>query len=136
MTNYATFWGWIDAVRQERGLPWYRVEELGGQGNGVIARRFNDKAEPTLDNMRALSEALNLPIEEVLRQAGVIPDEPEPTGDVTLRELFQLMRGMTPGERRDAFDYLLWHYRRDRVAPGSARDYATTEESNRARRDA
>lgn len=60
----------------------------------------------------ALALALDVPADMVLRRAGLLPPQPGPERDPSFQEIAEIMRGMSPDERREVVDYALWRFRR------------------------
>lgn len=119
------FWVWVNKLREEQHMAWYRLEELGEVGNATIAGRYKNNNPPTIDNMVAISKALNVSMFEVLEKAGYV-EKADPI-DPTLRGLYNLMRSLSPDERREVFDYLVWHYRRDLMQKSDDVDIPKTD---------
>lgn len=58
----------IKARCKEKGITIAELERKAGIGNGVIGRW--DKLNPRLDNLFAVASALEVPVEELLRDDG------------------------------------------------------------------
>ncbi len=105
------FWEWAEAELRKRGLTWYGVERQAGLSNAAISKRAREWRVPTFNICRAIAQVFNLPIEMVLRQAGLLPSIPE--DDLTLKELNELVGQMSPEGRREVLEYALFRYRRE-----------------------
>ena len=108
--DWTEFWQWVDKMRQDAGLSWYRMEEIGGMANNTLSFKQRENKEPSLRNMQAIATALNISLSEVLQQAGVIDPAEEATSDITLRGMMRLMRGLSVDQRKELLDYALFRF--------------------------
>lgn len=79
-----SFWAWINEEREKRDLSFRAIERVNGLANGTISSRENNVRPPTFKGVRAIARAFNLPIELVLRKAGMIPTRDLGEGAETL----------------------------------------------------
>jgi len=88
----STFWKWFHQEREKRGLSIRKVESLGGVGESAISSRARYELPPTYENCRAIAKAFDLPVEDVLRKAGLLPPryDEEPTAKRLLHLFSQL----------------------------------------------
>lgn len=67
------FWKWFHEERDKRGLSINVVEKMGGVSKSSISARARYELPPTYDNCRAIAKAFGIPLEDVLRKAGLLP---------------------------------------------------------------
>ena len=79
------FWRWFNEEREKRGLSFRAVEKLGGLSHGAISQREREELPPTYNICVAISRAFRIPLDDVLRKAGLLP--PAPDDDPRLKEL-------------------------------------------------
>ncbi len=79
------FWRWFNDEREKRGLSFRAVEKLGGLSHGAISQREREELPPTYNICVAIARAFRMPLDEVLRKAGLLP--PTPNEDPRLKEL-------------------------------------------------
>lgn len=121
MASGRGFWSWFEREMARQGFRSVRqVERAGRVGNDTISGRLRDLREPTDTVIRAIATAFGMSFEEVQRIAsadeGVLPEAPEAprsrTTDLTLRELWTIVREMPVEDQRAVLDYAL--FRRSR----------------------
>ena len=78
----------------------------------TVARVLNGDRNAGPEVATAIAKALSLSPEFVFRQAGLLPEIIPADPDPTFEEIAEILRGMTPEERRDVVDYALWRLRR------------------------
>ena len=79
------FWRWFNEEREKRELSFRAVEKMGGLAHGAIAKRERQELPPTYNICVAIARAFRMPLDEVLRRAGLLP--PAPDEDPRLKEL-------------------------------------------------
>ena len=131
--DWTDFWSWVDEQRQCRKMSWYRLEELAGVGNAVLSERARNNRKPTIDNMEGIARALDVSMREVFARAGYIEPLEENVIDDSLAGLLRLAESLTPAERREVLDYLIWHFRRDLLQRDQAQGRQATGESREAK---
>jgi transcriptional regulator with XRE-family HTH domain len=71
--NNESFWMWVQREMKSRDLNFYKLERAAGLSNAAISRPARGWATPSYTICKAVAEGLGLPLEEVLRRAG-LPD--------------------------------------------------------------
>jgi transcriptional regulator with XRE-family HTH domain len=106
------FADWLEEEIQKRG---WQPSDMAREANtypATITRILNRMRNPGPDICLAIAKALDMPPEEVFRKAGLLPDLPYgPLEQMTLQELHDLMRNLTPRDRRDVLEYARMRYR-------------------------
>ena len=72
MTKTEEFWKWAEEELEKRKLSWYAVERQSGLSNATISRRARELLPPTYETCRAIAQVFRLPLENVLRYAGLL----------------------------------------------------------------
>lgn len=102
-------------LEQQLSLRNWRPADLAraaGLSNATITRILNGDRRAGPDMANAIALGLGLPPDLVFRRAGLLPPQPGPERDPTLQELLEIMRNLSPDERREVVDYALFRYRR------------------------
>ncbi len=81
-----SFWEWFNRERELRNLSVRAVERLGGVGISTIGGKERQGLPPTFDICKAIARAFQMPTEDVLRRAGLLPHRPDE--DPLAKELF------------------------------------------------
>lgn len=109
---------WLEYQLAMRGWRPIDLANAAGVPNATISRVLNGDRKAGPEVATAIADALDLSPEFVFRRAGLLPDLPPPERDPTFQELTEVMRNMSPDERREIVDYAIWRYRRrSKVAP-------------------
>jgi len=93
------FWRWFNEERGRRNLSLRSIARLAGISHNAISQRESASLPPTYDLCRAIAKAFNMPLEDVLRQAGLLP--PKYDENPSAREL--LWRFMQLSEEEQEF---------------------------------
>jgi transcriptional regulator with XRE-family HTH domain len=72
------FWKWVNTERAKRNLSFRAIERIGEMANGTISTRESELKPPTYKSSEAIAKAFNLPLEKVLREAGLLPSKVNP----------------------------------------------------------
>lgn len=97
MTGSSTFGRWLEAQIARLDLNISGLATLVGVSHVSVLRWMRGESEPRPDNIRALSRALGVPIEDVYGALGRIPqnmEEPE-----SLRVLMELAARLSPQDQ-------------------------------------
>lgn len=88
---------WLTDELQKRGWSNSEVARRAGLGVSTITMVLNGQSKAGLEFCVKLAEALREPPEKVLRMAGLLPPEPEPSAEEA--ELLHAFRQLREGER-------------------------------------
>lgn len=106
------FWQWFGAELHRRGFRSVRQVELSaGVGGDTISYRYRHGMDPTDTIIRAIAQAFGMTFENVQGIAyGARPvvEPPQPTANLTLRELWDLVSGLPIDEQRAVLEYALY----------------------------
>lgn len=102
---------WLGIEIEKRGWSYSETARQCGISQSIISKVMSYTSTPGLDFCVGIAKAFGIPVESVLRKAGLLPDSPEDLDDMTLREMYDLMRGLTPHERRNVLEYTRLRYR-------------------------
>jgi transcriptional regulator with XRE-family HTH domain len=72
---------WLQAQLDDRGMTAYKLSKLSGKDQGVISRILSRERNPESDTLIAIAKGLKLPVEVVLRAAGILPPPPGPLSE-------------------------------------------------------
>lgn len=88
------FGDWLEERIKEKGMKPADLTHEANVGTGTIYNILNNNRKPGLEVILAIAHALNLPAEEVFRQAGFLP--PKPKLDAESEEALHLFRQLSP----------------------------------------
>jgi transcriptional regulator with XRE-family HTH domain len=103
---------WLEGELAARN---WRPADLARAANistGALSSVLTGSRNVGVDMANAIALGLGLPPDLVFRRAGLLPPQPGPERDPTLQELIEIMRNLSPDERREVVDYALFRYRR------------------------
>ncbi|SER96101.1 Transcriptional regulator, contains XRE-family HTH domain [Lentzea xinjiangensis] len=69
------FGDYLRAELKQRDMTAYQLAEKTGIAQPVLSRWMGGKTVPTIDNLRPVAEALNLPLLELVVRAGLLTEE-------------------------------------------------------------
>lgn len=69
------FGEYLRAELKKRDMSAYQLSEKTGIAQPVLSRWMGGKTVPTIDNLRPVAEALNLPLLELVVRAGLLTEE-------------------------------------------------------------
>lgn len=120
------FGTWILRELDRRGWSQSEAARRGGISSTSISMVISGKMNPEIKFYRGVSRAFNLPLEDVLRQAGVLPAEPPLTindrrmryrvGGITMTDRMVELFESLNAEDQELFVLLLEKWA-DRLAP-------------------
>lgn len=103
---------WITEEIKNRG---WSIRELARRANlshATISNILAQQTNPGFDFCVGIASAFDVPAEYVLRKAKLLPDLPYgPLEDMNLKEMYDLMRNLSPLERRGVLEYARMRYR-------------------------
>jgi transcriptional regulator with XRE-family HTH domain len=76
------FGRWLDDQLEERGWSRSEAARRGGFSASMLNKVIAGSANPGLDLCQGIAQAFRIPLEEVFRQAGILPDSGEIPADV------------------------------------------------------
>jgi len=103
---------WLESELDARSWRPADLARAAGLPQATVGNILNGNRELGLKTAVALALALDVPADMVLRRAGLLPPQPGPERDPSFQEIAEIMRGMSPDERREVVDYALWRFRR------------------------
>lgn len=103
---------WLEGEMNTRNWRPADLARAAGVPQATIANILNGNREVGGKVALALAEALALPADLVFRRAGLLPPQSGPERDPTYQELLEIMRNLSPENRRDVADYALFRFRR------------------------
>lgn len=98
-----TFGEWLNAEVEERGWSFRELSRRAGVSQSAISLVLSGEP-PGPKSCRGIARALNLPVEEVFRRAGILPPSTEKTP--SLRELDHLFTQLTPEQQDDVLTFV------------------------------
>lgn len=110
MTKIESFWHFINEKRDEAGYSWLSLEHAAGLSNGGLTKRRDALGQPSVRVCIGLSKALNIPLEDIMRRAGILSKDILGTvvNNPSLREVLAVMRQLNEQQQRDLLDYAKW----------------------------
>jgi len=104
----SNFWEWVDNRKQERNISSdAKLARLMGISSGALHHSRSGRNKITYDFCRALADALGLPIEDVLRKAGLLP--PKPT-DANTEYIINALSDLPEKERLTIREFAEYRY--------------------------
>jgi len=108
LDNDIKFWEWFDKTRGDFSIR--AIERRAGCPRGRIGNAYTDKRHPTMEICQSVADGLVIPVNDVLTIAG-LADEFDYNDDLTIREVVEYMRRLTPEERAYVREVAAWRYR-------------------------
>lgn len=109
---------WIDRELEERGWSMRELSRRSGMSHGTISDVLNDRTNPGLDFCVGVARALDVPPENVLRMAGLIPRRT--TRRELIDEILYHFEGLSEDDQLRIITMTWALSRRGRVGAGSA----------------
>ena len=106
-----TFSAWVYAEIDKRGWKASDLARAANVSKGTVSDILNERRRPGLDVCVAIARALKCPPEDVLRIAGLLPQDRD-LGDLSIRQLVEVARELTKEERAELFEIALLKLRR------------------------
>lgn len=111
--------GFLKWLAEEMNTRRWKPGDLAREADlsqSMISYVLSEQRNPGPDFCLGIAKAFAVPPELVFRRAGLLPALPGSADriseDVTLVDLVDLMRRLTPGERREVYEYAAWRYKR------------------------
>jgi transcriptional regulator with XRE-family HTH domain len=102
---------WVQAELDKRGWSRLEASRRAEVSASMFDKVINGYANPGPDFCTGVARAFSMPVETVFRHAGLLPEIHAPMEDMTFQEVYDLMRNLTPRERRDVLEYTKLRYR-------------------------
>lgn len=102
---------WLQKEIESRGISQRELARMAGLGNATVARILNETRNPGIDFCQAIAHALRMPVEDVLRQAGIIESALENEAGIT-QALVDRLKHLTVAERKEVYKLADELYRR------------------------
>ena len=90
---------WIEQKRNEHGWSINELARQAGLSPGGVGDVLNNNNNPGFRFCKAIAEAFDVPPENVLRLAGLLPPQPEQTA--TINEFVYLLNQLPPEEQEE-----------------------------------
>ena len=105
-------------IREQRRvghLSLRKLSEMAGISNPYLSQIERGMHEPSIRVLRAIAEALSLPADELLRQAGLVDTDAEPADPASTEAAIRSDPGLSEAQK----EALLSVYRSYRDGPGA-----------------
>ena len=102
---------WLASEIKRRGWSIRELARRAGVSHTTAADVLSKQRDPTADFCLGIARALNMPPEEVLRRAGILPPLPAPE-DETFRQILEYVKRMDVEDRQAVLEYVIFRYRR------------------------
>jgi transcriptional regulator with XRE-family HTH domain len=98
------FGDWLSEQLIQRDMKPADLTRLSGIESGVLSNLINNKrSQPRVETCMAIAKALNIPLEEVYRAAGILP--PKPDIDVVTEAILALLLELKAEDKKDILEY-------------------------------
>lgn len=101
---------WLLEEVNERGWTFAELAKRAGMNTGTLSRVLNETRNPGPDFCTAIARALGIPVEEVFRRAGLLPQLSANEDEQVIRELMDILKNMTPENRQDLLSYARYRF--------------------------
>lgn len=115
---------WLANELKNRGWSHRELARRSGLSQTAISTVLSGQRQPGWEFCAAVAGALGEAPEQLMRMAGLLPPLPAPEGDVTLRDLIEYAKLLSPEERQFVLDYTLWRYQQEQARWRASRDSA------------
>lgn len=99
MADTITLGTYIQSIMKERNISGRALSMYADVSQGALNNVLHDKADPDPKTLIKIADYLNIPVEELYRLAGYLPDEDSDLKDQLVREIEYLMKKL-PDESR------------------------------------
>lgn len=106
------FVSWLNQELESRGWSYSELARRADVSQSMVSKVMSFNASPGLDFCIGIANAFHTTTETVLRKAGILPSLPyDQLEDMNLKELYDLMRNLTPRDRLEVMEYARLRYR-------------------------
>ena len=95
---------WIEQQLRDRGWSQSELSRRARIDKSYLSKILRGERQPSLSFYTDLAEALNEPIEKILRLDGVLRDDVDDS-DLTLREYIETGKRLTPEQRLEVLNF-------------------------------
>lgn len=88
---------WLNKEIGKRGWSYREFARRAGISSGTVSNVLSEKVRPSWEFYEGTSRALNMPVEDVLRQAGLLP--PKHDDEPTVKQLIHLFTQLSDEEQ-------------------------------------
>ena len=111
MTTYCDFGIWLLGEIDHRGWRQADLARRAGVTTGGLNGVITGDRKPGRDMLVALARALSLPVDEMYRAAGILPESNTPAGYAELQQLYLHTNDKT---RQEILEYARWQVEKTR----------------------
>jgi len=116
------FGDWLNAQLEERGWSQSELARRCNVTSVAISLVVNGERNPGPELCRAIAAALGLPEEKVFRLAGLLSQLPVDDETLVFQDVYEMMKNLTPAERREVLEYVTWRYQQRKKAATAAEE--------------
>ena len=108
METMTSFSDWLIVQLRDRGWDQAELVRRSGMSSGTISRIITGSRKPGTDATKGIARALKMPVEEVMRQAGLLPMPADATVDdrKAVQELERKIKRLSAEERLYLIDLM------------------------------
>ena len=103
---------WLTEELERLGWSFGELARRAKVSRPLISRTLSGDMPPSADFCIKIAQALGEPPEKVLRLADILPQLPGPEDELTLEEITDTLRNMTPEQRKEALHYIRYLYQK------------------------
>lgn len=101
-----SFAGWLEAQLREQGISQAELARRAGVTRGAINNILQGERGPGVDLAKGIAKALSLPPEQVMRVAGLLPEDKKISKEI--EQIVHEVEGLSPEEQREFLSYIRW----------------------------
>jgi transcriptional regulator with XRE-family HTH domain len=105
---------WLTEELDRLGWSYGELSRRAEVSRPLISRTLSGDMPPSADFCIKIAQALGEPPEKVLRLADILPQLPGAEDELTIEEINDALRGMTPEQRKEALHYIRYLYQKGR----------------------
>lgn len=103
---------WLSQELDQRRLSYRELAKQAGVSSPQISRVITGVSKAGADFCVKVAQALDESPEKLLRLAGYLPPVAPVDNDPTLQELFDMLRKMSPKQRKEVLPYIRFVYQK------------------------
>lgn len=97
---------WLENELEKRGWSQTRLAKLSGVTRQAINAYVKQRrVTPDRDTLQGIARAFNMPVVDVYRRAGILPEQTKPIDSVS-EAIVHHLKGMTDKQKRDVLEYI------------------------------
>lgn len=101
---------WLDEVLKSRNMKPADLARAAKKDSGVISNIMNGKRNPSTSSCKAISIALDIPLDEVYRAAGILP--PKTDIDPIAENVLHLLKDLDDYDKEEILDFVRLKHQR------------------------